>query len=152
MTELQFTTTAEPRARGGITIALPFDPDAAWGRKQRHYVAGTIGGHRVRGVLSTADGRWVLALGPAWCRDPRVGAGARVAVVLRPEGPQLDSTAPDIAAALRDEPLALGFFESLATFYRNGFIDWIEDAKRPDTRAKRIAAAVEALRNGRREH
>ena len=149
---MEFTTRAEPRPRGGITIELPFDPDAEWGRKDRHYVAGTIGGYGMRGVLSSEADRWVLSLGPAWCRDPRVGPGAIVDVALRPEGPQLDSMAPDIAAALTAAPDARRHFESLATFYRNGFVDWIESAKRPETRAKRIADTVAALRAGRREH
>ena len=59
--------------------------------------------------------------------------------------------APDIAAALTAAPDARRQFESLATFYRNGFVDWIESAKRPETRAKRIADTVAALRAGRRE-
>jgi uncharacterized protein YdeI (YjbR/CyaY-like superfamily) len=59
--------------------------------------------------------------------------------------------APDLAAALTAAPDARRFFESLATFYRKGFVDWIESAKRPDTRATRIEATVDALRAGRRE-
>ncbi len=59
--------------------------------------------------------------------------------------------ADDLADALRAEPVAQRFFESLATFYRKGFVDWVESAKRPDTRAKRIAETVAALKQGRRE-
>ena len=63
----------------------------------------------------------------------------------------MDELASDIADALSAEPDARRFFESLATFYRKGFIDWIEAAKRPETRARRITATVHALRAGRRE-
>ena len=149
---ISFRARAEPRPRGGITIALPFDPDSEWSAKDRHYVAGTIGGYRMRGVLSDADDRWLISLGPAWCRDPRVGPGSDVDVVLEPEGPQLDTMAPDLAAALTAAPEARRLFESLAPFYRNGFVDWVEDAKRPDTRARRIEDTLTALRAGRREH
>ena len=151
MGDMRFTTTVESRPRGGVSIALPADPDATWGAKDRHYVAGSIQGYGVRGVVTSVGGRHVLQLGPSWCRDPRVGPGAEVSVVLRPEGPQLDSMSPDVAAALRSEPVARRFFESLATFYRNGFVDWIEAAKRPETRAGRIEATLEALKAGRRE-
>ncbi|SRR5258706_9910505 len=152
MTELRFTTTLAPRPRGGVLVELPFDPNEAWGEKERHYVTGSIGAHRFRGVLTTTGGRNELQLGPAWCRDPRVGPGARVAVALRPEGPQLGSMAPDIAEAIRAAPAARRYFESLATFYRKGFVDWIEAARGPETRASRIAAtlaSLEAKRNGR---
>ena len=151
MRDMSFTVTAEPRPRGGITIALPIDPDDHWVPKERHYVAGTIGGHGMRGVVTRDRDRWILPLGPSWCRDPRVGPGRTVDVVLRPEGPQVDELAADIATALNAKPAARGFFESLATFYRNGFIDWIEAAKRPETRARRIADTVQALEEGRRE-
>lgn len=151
-TEVRFPATVVARPRGGIEITLPFDPDAEWGAKDRHYVDGSIGGYRMRGVLAASAGEHVLRLGPAWCRDPRVGPGAHVEVVLRPEGPQLDAMAEDVAAALTAEPEARRFFESLAPFYRHGFVRWVEEAKRPQTRAQRIAATVAALKDGRREH
>ena len=59
--------------------------------------------------------------------------------------------AEDIAAALDADLEARRFFESLATFYRKNFIRWIECAKRPETRAKRIAEPVATLKSGKRE-
>jgi uncharacterized protein YdeI (YjbR/CyaY-like superfamily) len=75
----------------------------------------------------------------------------QVAVSLGPEGPQVGAMAEDIALALEANPDARRFFESLATFYRKNFIRWIEDAKRPETRAKRIAETVTTLEAGKRE-
>ena len=150
-TPRSFTATVERRRGGGIAIRLPFDPSAEWGSKDRHDVTGTISGYTVRGRLKLLDGAYYLELGPAWCRDASVGAGARVSVTLAPEGPQLGSLAPDFAAALEAEPQARAFFESLATFYRKNFVRWVEEAKRPETRAKRIAESVAALKAGRRE-
>jgi uncharacterized protein YdeI (YjbR/CyaY-like superfamily) len=40
---------------------------------------------------------------------------------------------------------------SLATFYRTGYVRWIEEAKRPETRARRIAETVEALAEGKKQ-
>ena len=151
MREQRFQATAEGRPRGGIAVLIPFDPDEAWGAKDRHYVAGSIEGIRVRGPLVSRDGDAWLELGPSWCRSGRVGPGDPVAVVLAPEGPQLDELAPDLQSALIEDPQARRTFESLATFYRSGFVRGIEDAKRPETRARRIAETVEALHAGRRE-
>ena len=151
MSAQRFDTVLEPRPRGGVSVRLPFDPDVAWGRKDRHYVTGRIQGYSVRGVLVAAGDGDYLQLGPSWCRDPRVGPGAHVSVVLAPEGPQVEMLADDLGLALRDAPVARRFFESLATFYRKGYVDWIEGAKRPETRARRIAESVEALEAGRRE-
>jgi Bacteriocin-protection, YdeI or OmpD-Associated/Domain of unknown function (DUF1905) len=151
MTTQNFTATVEARTRGGIAIKLPFDPSAEWGDKNRHDVTGTLGGRKVRGRLMRIDGAHYLELGPAWCRDASLAAGARVTVSLSPEGPQVASMAPDLAAALEAAPEARRFFESLPTFYRKNFVRWIEESKRPATRAKRIAQAVATLQAGKRE-
>jgi hypothetical protein len=152
MNTKDFTATVDARANGGIAIKLPFDPSAEWGDKDRHDVTGAIGGHKVRGRLVLIDGAHYLQLGPAWCRESSVAAGVRVAVSLSPEGPQVAALAPDLATALIAEPGARRFFESLPTFYRTNYVRWIEESKRPETRAKRIADAVAKLKARQREH
>jgi Bacteriocin-protection, YdeI or OmpD-Associated/Domain of unknown function (DUF1905) len=132
-----------------VAVRIPFDPSGAWGDQARHNVTGTIGGYGVRGSLTTVGEDPYLLLGPAWCRDPRMGPGAQVTVALRPEGPQFNSLSPDFREALGAEPEARRFFGSLATFYRNGYVDWVEAAKKPDTRARRIAETVAALKAGK---
>lgn len=149
--EKEFTATAVGRPGGGIAIHLPFDPSAAWGERERYDVTGTINGHRVRGKLASRAGEHVLELGPAWCRDGTIVDGEQVVVLLAPEGPQLGAMAEDIATALGALPAARRFFESLPTFYRKNFMRWIDGAKRPETRAKRIAETVATLKSGKRE-
>lgn len=149
--EKEFTATAERRPGGGIAIKLPFEPSAVWGERERYDVTGTINGHRVRGKLASRAGVAALELGPAWCRDGAIVDGVQVVVVLAPEGPQVGAMAEDIAAALAAEPAARRFFESLPTFYRKNFMRWIDGAKRPETRAKRIAETVATLKSTKRE-
>jgi hypothetical protein len=132
----------------GLRMRIPFDPDEVWGAKDRHHVTGSVAGCTVRGELKRKDGAPLLLLGPAWVRDNPLAAGDEVEVKLSPEGPKL---ADDVAAALSASPEAKRFFESLPTFYRNNFIRWIESAKRPETRAKRIAETVELCASGKRE-
>ena len=151
MIEQEFTASADGRPGGGIAIKLPFDPSAVWGERDRYDVTGTINGYKVRGKLASRAGGHVLELGPAWCRDGTIVDGVQVVVVLAPEGPQFGAMAEDIATALTSEPTARRFFESLPTFYRKNFMRWIDDAKRPETRAKRIAETVATLKSGKRE-
>jgi hypothetical protein len=148
---MSFTATPRPRPRGGITIALPFRPAEVWGDRDRWYLAGTIERYPVRATVKADDGEPEVQLGPSWCRDPRVLGGQAVQVSLHPEGPQLDTIAPDIADALGAEPQARRFFESQATFYRKAFTTWIDGAAQPATRARRIAGMIDDLRAGRRE-
>jgi hypothetical protein len=132
-------------------IAIPFNPNEVWGVKQRHHITGSINGCGVRGSLGSDGSQYFLPLGAAWRRDNGVDAGAEVEVVLAPEGPQTDTLASDIVAALESEPEARAFFDSLATFYRNGYIRWIEGAKRPETRSTRIAETLSLLKAGKKQ-
>lgn len=132
-------------------IVLPFDPNETWGVKQRHDVTGSINGCAVRGTLGADGDFYFLPLGAAWRRDNGVAVGDSVTVILAPEGPQVATLAPDIAAALDAEPQAKTFFESLATFYRKGYIRWIESAKRPETRSARIAEMIHLLKAGQKQ-
>jgi Bacteriocin-protection, YdeI or OmpD-Associated/Domain of unknown function (DUF1905) len=134
-----------------VFIALPFDPQGVWGKKQRHYIRGTINGAMIRGSLGSDGDTYFLPLGAAWRRDCGLEAGTTVTVVLWPEGPQQETLAEDIATALAQEPTAAEFFASLATFYRNTYIKGIESAKRPETRTKRIEEMIELLRAGKRQ-
>ncbi len=140
----QFTATIE-KAGTKTIIPLPFDPNAVWGTKERHHITGSVNGRPIRGPLASEGGRFFLFLGDAWRRGSGLEAGVTVEVVLSPEGPQAGSIAPDIAAALAAQPAAKAFFESLATFYRNNYVRWIESARQPTTRAARIAEMIALL-------
>lgn len=139
------------REKQRVMLVLPFDPNVEWGARERHDVAGTIGGVKVRGKLHSAGGAWFLALGPAWLRDAAIDPAQELEVMLAPEGPQRGTLGADVQAALEAEPRALAFFEGLPTFYRNNYARWIQEAKRPETRAARITKMVELLRDGKRE-
>ena len=150
MTTQQFTTVIN-KSGSRVFIALPFNPNDVWGVKQRHHIKGSVNGHGVRGSLGSDGTQYFLPLGAAWRRDCGLEAGTKVDVVLSPEGPQSESLSADIASALDAEPQAKAFFESLATFYRNTYIKWIESAKRPETRTARIKEMIKLLKAGKKQ-
>jgi Bacteriocin-protection, YdeI or OmpD-Associated/Domain of unknown function (DUF1905) len=147
----RFRVVAMGRPGGGHTIAIPFDPGVAWGERDRYHVHGTVGGHQFRGSLVTVEGAWSLQLGPAWWRTPGFRPGHEVEIVMAPEGPLSTTLGADVAEAFTAEPVAARFFDSLPSFYRNNYARWIEGAKRPETRASRIAEMVDLSRRGLRE-
>src|SRR5262245_14306960 len=118
MSTQRFNTTLIKSGTGAYVV-IPFDPNEAWGAKERHYVAGSIDGHRFRGCLDTEGPRCVLPIGATWIRDNPVSPGATVEALLAPDGHQIATISPDIAAALTAEPETRALFESVAPFYRN---------------------------------
>lgn len=55
----------------------------------------------------------------------------------------------DFAAALKSAPAAKQVYDAFAPSHRREYLEWILEAKREDTRAKRIAQAVEWLAEGK---
>lgn len=148
----RYTTTVVSDAQKRVVVPVPFDPDEAWGHKNIHRLHGTVNGMGVRATLETGESGYVFVLGAAWRRDCGIGPGDTVDVVLAPEGPQRAELAQDVAAALEAEPQAGAFFDSLAQFYRNAYLRWIDGTKRrPEVRARRIAEMVELLKAGHKQ-
>ena len=54
----------------------------------------------------------------------------------------------DLAGALEAAPAALHYFESLSYSRQQWFVLNVEDAKTPETRARRIERAIARLREG----
>jgi uncharacterized protein YdeI (YjbR/CyaY-like superfamily) len=64
------------------------------------------------------------------------------------DSPSTATVPDDFQAALDAEPAAAAFFASLGSTRRYSFLYRVNDAKRPETRAKRIAEYVELLARG----
>lgn len=74
------------------------------------------------------------------------GSAARSKPGPKPEIPMPD----DFAAAL--SPGARATLDGLAPSHRREYLEWIVEAKRPETRAKRIAQAAEMLAEGKKRN
>lgn len=55
-----------------------------------------------------------------------------------------------IERELKASPRAWAYFERLAPSYRQAYIGWIDSAKRPETKARRLREAVGLLESGRK--
>jgi Bacteriocin-protection, YdeI or OmpD-Associated/Domain of unknown function (DUF1905) len=148
----RFSARVEAGPTSGFVLTLDFDPVAAWGRRDVYRVNGTIAGAPFRGVITREGAAWVTTLGPKSQASSRASAGAIVEVAVDLEGPQAEALAPDIAAALANRPRARLAFDELATFYRKGWLRWIDATKRrPDERARRIDEMVRLVEAGHKE-
>jgi hypothetical protein len=56
----------------------------------------------------------------------------------------------DLQSAVRSDSKLFGLWERLTPLGRNEFICWIEDAKQPSTRQRRIRLTCEELMNGKK--
>lgn len=149
MESRRFVATVAAAGRGSLLVPVPFNPNEVWGPRQRHHVAGTVNAIRVRAVIEPAGDGFGFTLGPTSPSRAGLVAGDAVSVDIAPEGPQRDELAADVAEALAANPAAAAFFDSLAQFYRRGYLRWIDATKRrPEQRPARIAEMVNLLEAG----
>jgi uncharacterized protein YdeI (YjbR/CyaY-like superfamily) len=69
----------------------------------------------------------------------------------KPPKPELE-TPPELSAALDANPAARATFDAFPTGARRDYVEWVVESKRPETRDKRIAQAVEWLAEGKKRH
>ncbi|HJR73632.1 MAG TPA: YdeI/OmpD-associated family protein [Luteimonas sp.] len=62
------------------------------------------------------------------------------------------TTPPDLVAALKKNAKARGAFEAFAPSHKREYIEWLTEAKREDTRARRLAQAVEWIAEGKQRN
>lgn len=68
-------------------------------------------------------------------------------------GPKAEAIIPPaLAAALAENPAAKSVFDGFAPSHRRDYIEWITDAKRDETRDKRIAQTIIWLVEGKRRN
>lgn len=59
---------------------------------------------------------------------------------------------PEFAAALAKSPKAGAAFDAFAPSHRREYLEWIAEARRDETRQKRIATAIEWLTEGKKRN
>lgn len=70
-----------------------------------------------------------------------------------PRKPKPEIPVPDdFAAALAKSDPAIATFNAFAPSHRREYLEWITQAKRPETRAKRIAQAIEWMAEGKKRN
>jgi len=112
-------------------------------------------GFRVKGKLDSYDfsmiallpmggGDYIMALNAAMRKAIRKQKGATVTVTMEVDNNEIKPPV-ELIECLQDEPEALDYFNSLTKGHQNYFTNWINSAKTDSTKAKRIAATLNAL-------
>ena len=138
------------RARlGERGVVVPGDPKAEFGGA-RAPVAGTVNGTPFRGRLMVYGGATYLGFRKE-IRDAAggIGQGDDVDVEIeRDDAPREVEVPEALASALAADPDARRVFDALAFTHRKEYAKWVAEAKKEETRARRVERALEMLRGG----
>lgn len=139
------------RSGNWVCLALPKRASAALGKRGRVAVSGAINGFAIRtSVFPTGDGGHFMLVNNAMQKGAGAGAGDSVKVALGEDTKPRAVEAPaDFRKALAKNRKARDAFEKMPPSHKREYLGWIYEAKRPGTRARRIAQAVERLERGK---
>jgi hypothetical protein len=125
---------------------VPFDLKEAFG-KARPPVKVTIRGYTWRTTPGVYDGVGHIVVNRKVKAATGVDAPDRVRVTMELDTePRTVRVPPDLRAALHDDGAAEAASAKLSFTHRREYVEWVEEAKRPETRTRRIVETVDRVR------
>ena len=127
------------------SVEVPFDVREAFGAA-RAKVKVTVNGVELRTTVSIYGGRAYVGFRKEIQKAAGIAIGDRIRVRIEPDEAVRTVDVPaDLARALAKDRAK---FDALAYTHRKEYVTWVEEAKKPETRVRRIAKAVEMVRAG----
>ena len=145
------TLTAELMARGpAAAFVLDEEQVTAVGEGAKRFPArATINGTTLRTTVTRMRGEYLFGLSRAAREQAGVEAGDIVTFTLELDSEPRTVEVPEgLATALAADPAAAAAFEALAHTHRKEFARWVAEAKRDETRDRRIVQTLEMLHAG----
>ncbi|RKH09069.1 DUF1905 domain-containing protein [Corallococcus praedator] len=136
----------EANGVGGRWVFCPFDGREVFG-EARAPVVGTVNGHPFRSRLMVYGGKTCLGFIQAVRDAAGIEIGSSLRIVLeRDEAPRTVEVPEALQRALDAEPALRDVFDGLAFTHRKEFAQAVAEAKREETRERRVAQTLEKLR------
>ena len=130
----------------------PFDVVDVFQRKGRVPVKGTINGFPFRSSLMNMGEGHMMVVNAELRAGAKCKAGDTVSVVMELDEDKRTVEVPAHLKRMIDrDAKAKEFWSKLSFTHQKEYVREIEGAKRPDTRERRIAAMMDALRKGLRK-
>ena len=140
-----FTVTLELAGKTATGMEVPAEVVERLGAGKRPAVKVTIGGYTYRNTVAVMGGRYMVGVSAEHRAGAGVSAGDTVKVTLELDAePRTVAVPKDLASALKAAGVSEAFAR-LAFTHRKEHVRAVEDAKKPETRARRIAKTVEML-------
>lgn len=149
MQPYRFTAKIEATSGGGAYVLFPYDVQKEFGTRGKVPIQATFNGVPYTGtMIRYGNPQHMVPLLKAIREQIGKGPGDKIEVVVwKDESDRtLEVPAPFLARLKREGLLAS--FEALSYTHRKEYCRWITEAKKEETRAKRLEKAIEMLRQG----
>ena len=147
---MRFRTTVLQGDKTATGIEIPAEIVDALGAGKRPAVTITINGFTYRSSVAVMSGTYMVGVSAENRAGTGVKGGDEVDVdIALDTAPREVVVPPDLAAALDAEPAARSTFDRLSYSNKSWHTYQLAAAKTDETRQRRIAKSIEALREGR---
>jgi hypothetical protein len=145
---IRFRTTIRQTGQNTTGIEVPAELVAQLGTSKRPAVSVTINGYTYRNTVARMGGVFLVSLSAENRAQAGVAGGDEADVELALDtAPREVVLPPDLAEALDRDPAAKKRFGALSYSQQRAHVLSVEGAKAADTRARRVAKAISALRD-----
>ena len=137
---------------GGVFVVVPFSVPEVFGTRGQVPVQVTFDGYPYQGSITPlGDGHHALHVLKQIRKavDKTIGDTVRVTLSRDVVERKMDAPA-DLAERLAANPTAATYFAKLAYAHQRDYVRWLEGAKKPETRTRRLGEIVEMLGQGRK--
>jgi hypothetical protein len=134
--------------RQGSMCAIPvtFDPKRVFG-KVRAPVKVTLNGYTYRSTIAAMGGPPFIPLRKSHREAARLEGGETIEVRLELDTEKREVKPPaDLVKALKAAPPAWERWQALSYTHQREYVEALASAKKPETRARRLESAVQAIR------
>lgn len=150
MGHIRFKATLVARGPAAAVVLDDEQVAVVGGGAKRFPVVATVNGYTWRTTVARMGGEFLMGLNREVREGAGAGAGDSVDVELELDLTPREVSVPEaLATALDRDTAARAAFEGLAYTHRKEYARWIEEAKRDETRQRRVAQALEMLREGK---
>lgn len=128
-----------------LDIAQKLKPDT----RTSFRVKGKLDSYPIKQValLPAGNGDFIMAINAVMRKGIQKKIGEKIKVSLNADESEF-KLSDDFLACLDDEPAALQHFEKLSPGHQRYFSKWIDSAKTPETKTKRIVQSIQGLAMG----
>jgi Bacteriocin-protection, YdeI or OmpD-Associated/Domain of unknown function (DUF1905) len=148
---MRFQSTVELGGKTATGIPVPDRAVEALGDSRRPPVTITVNGYTYRTTAVRMGGRFLVPLSAEHRAAAGLAAGDTVSVDMELDTAPREVILPaDLEAAMDEQ--ARTAYDGLSYTHRKEWVRWVEEAKRPATRATRIERTVASLREGKQTH
>ncbi len=139
------TTLVQGESKNVVGIVVPPEVVAALGAGKRPPVKVTLNGYAYRGAVAVMGGDYMVGVAAEHRAKAGVAGGETLEVDIEFDAAPRTVDVPDDLAAVLEAAGVAAAFAGLAPSHRKEHVRAINEAKTPETRTRRIDAAVQKV-------